>query len=380
MNQLCRNNKLETGWMKNCAATGMAAMRMVAVAALVLLAAEYAVSQTTGQVKEQNLPVENAPTPPAAATMDSPTWSTTGTTPSTTQKPSAAVPMDSNTTSNTSAPTVTNSNAPDPAYGWPSSATNNTPDPNAPIPYDTTPQLHARPLPRNLHTMDSEIVTTVVSNPNELPEGTLLNVKLQQDITSDSSFTGTSFDATLMQSIVKNGRTVIPAGSTLRGRVVHASSANLIHGSANIMLRPDEIITPDGTHYIIHAIVVRTDEHSHTRLKGEGDIVNKPSKAHTAETFGAITGTGAVTGAIVGGPVGLAAGASVGAAISTVQWAVHKRSAALPMDSQLVFSLSEPMSLSGYQSYSGLNSTASPINQPQQQQVNVQPPLATTPY
>jgi hypothetical protein len=286
--------------------------------------------------------------------------------------------------------------SPNPAYGWPT-ASNGAAlpgDPNgegagyAAAPPMQTPQLQPRSSMPNDYSMlgDNDIVTEVPSRENELPEGTLIHVRLMQGIRSDRQFSGTNFSATLTDNLTKNGRIVVPAGSTLAGRVMYANSASLVHGGASIYLRPDEIITPDGHHLMLHAMVVQTDPFTNTKLKGdEGRIADSPDKGKAIGIVALSTGVGAGAGAIFGGPVGAITGASIGAGVSTVHWLGYTRRASLPANSQIVFSLSEPMTLedAGPRSTAGLETQTPPMIQrpaPQPAQPAFHQQVATTPY
>jgi len=61
--------------------------------------------------------------------------------------------------------------------------------------------------------------------------------------------------------------------------------------------------------------------------------------------MGLTAGGGAAAGAMIGGPAGALIGAGVGAGVSTVIWLKQDRQAVLPKDLGLIFSLTEPMSV-----------------------------------
>jgi len=273
-------------------------------------------------------------------------------------------------------------------YDTPIAIGSSTQAPGAQAPVQQAPQLQQRSYaPRTMAAKadfgpDAQIVTNLDSNgnPDELAEGTLLHTRLKQEINTQRRTSGTYFSAYLTEGITKNGRMIIPAFSTVRGRIIRANSGRVIHGGANLTLRADEIITPDGNRFMLHAMVVATDDRTRTKTKGEGNIVDDPSKAKTAETIALTTGVGAGAGVLLGGPTGMAIGAGVGAGIGTVHWLAHMRTIDLPKDSKLVFSLSEPMDLHGYERDFGLvggleGHPATVTNIPYSQ-----PEVAKTPY
>jgi hypothetical protein len=258
-------------------------------------------------------------------------------------------------------------------------------------PAGTSPTLQTRPAAPKDYGPDAQIVTSVENQANELPEGTLLRTRLQEEINTQHNQSGTAFTAYITDDIKKNGKVVIPAFSTLRGRIVNDSSASLIHGGANISLRPDEVITPDGTRYLVHATTVQTEKWTKTKSNNEGIVGQTSSAGRTAGTVGMTTGVGAGAGLLIGGPAGLVAGASIGAGVGTIHWMARKRIADLPKDSRVVFSLSESMDIDGFQNNVGLKSTtvtglqssipATPQPQWQRAMANpVETNIATTPY
>ena len=192
---------------------------------------------------------------------------------------------------------------------------------------------------------DANIVTAVPSKPNELPEGTLLRVRMNEEISTRDSVPGSSFTARIQQDALKDGRVIIPAGSELKGRIMKLSAGRRIHGPASIRLRPDAVILPDGTRYVLHAEVIDTGRGSSTRTDNEGTIVDKGDKKKEAMVIGGGAGVGAVTGAVFAGGPGALIGAGVGAGAGTLHWLLQDSDAKLPKNSAVIFQLTEPMQI-----------------------------------
>ena len=74
-----------------------------------------------------------------------------------------------------------------------------------------------------------------------VPEGTALEVVLNQTISSGETRPGNSFDATLTVPIVINGKMVIPRGATVRGNVVDSEASGRLKGVAQLDLTLDSI-------------------------------------------------------------------------------------------------------------------------------------------
>lgn len=192
---------------------------------------------------------------------------------------------------------------------------------------------------------DNDIVNVVPSNPNDLPVATNITVRLSQDLSTSDTVTGTPFEAVVAKNVYKNGSVIIPAGSQMFGRVVFVSEGHHLGPHANLRLRPDRVILPDGTAYHLYASAVESMAPG-TRTNDEGAIeATSHYKKDTIE-YGAGAGTAAVVGAEVAGPVGAGVGTVVGAGlVTTHMFLQHPQEANLPKGSELIFSLTEPMAL-----------------------------------
>ena len=209
------------------------------------------------------------------------------------------------------------------------------------------PELKARPSGTYDVTPadpDAEIVTSVPAPPNALPGGTVFRVHMLQEVMASDTAPGTPFRARLSQDLVHDGHIVVPMGSELLGKVIYTSYGRRISGQSVIHLRPDEFILPDGTRYHVHAQVIDTLG-SNTKPTGEGNIAYKSSGKRDLAVIAAGSGGGAIMGAALGGPAGAAVGTAVGAGIMGTHWLLANHSADLPLESTVVFSLTDPMFL-----------------------------------
>ncbi len=191
---------------------------------------------------------------------------------------------------------------------------------------------------------DAEIVTAVPAPPNALPAGTVFRVHMLQEVMASDTAPGTPFRARLSQDLVHNGHIVVPMGSELLGKVIYTSFGRRISGPSVIHLRADEFILPDGTRYHLHAQVIDTLG-SNTKPTGEGNIAYKSNSKRDLAVIAAGSGGGAIMGAALGGPAGAAVGTAVGAGIMGTHWLLANHSADLPLESTVVFSLTDPMFL-----------------------------------
>ncbi len=186
---------------------------------------------------------------------------------------------------------------------------------------------------------DAGIVTRVYGPSNQLPVGAMLKIRLRQDLATDKTIVGTSFTGALVDPVERDGRVLLPAGSTVRGRITEVHGGKRISGSASIHLEPTSVTLPDGTQYNLHAQVIDTSMYHSTKVDDEGTILRKDHAKGTLAAVGLATGAGAAAGGVFGGWPGAIVGGVVGAGISTVVWLKQDRQAALPTGTEVVFSL-----------------------------------------
>jgi len=86
---------------------------------------------------------------------------------------------------------------------------------------------------------DNSGIVTDTSTANELPEGTLVRVRLNKAISTRDTARSDEFQALLSAPIEHHGRIVIPAGSILSGRVTDLYTGHHIGKAAGIHLQDD---------------------------------------------------------------------------------------------------------------------------------------------
>ena len=169
------------------------------------------------------------------------------------------------------------------------------------------------PKPLTEAQADADVVTTVVDRPGELREGTLLRARLVNKLSTASTEPGARFTAVLAEPVTKDGRVVMPVGSTVEGRVTTVHGGRRISGAAMIHLEAETVVLPDGTRYHAHLQLIDTDQARHTKVDGEGSLIRRDHPKETLAAVGLATGGGAAAGAVIGGGVGAAVGAGIGA-------------------------------------------------------------------
>jgi len=184
------------------------------------------------------------------------------------------------------------------------------PAPKPPAPVAKVPATKAPEPPRTPPTMRVTVA-----------EGTALEVTLDAPVSSGTSQAGQVVTARVAQPVLDGGRVVVPAGSTLYGRVsaVLPAKRGLGDKAGSLSLAFDRLRTPDGAEGPLSATVTREGATSGGKTAGAigggaaggaalGRILGRSSKSTVRGTIlGAAIGTGVAAG-MRGHDVELAAG------------------------------------------------------------------------
>lgn len=159
-----------------------------------------------------------------------------------------------------------------------------------------------------------------------VPAGTALRVRLNEGVSASKSEPGTEFSASLSDPVVVNGKTVLPQGAKVIGRVIDAKESGRVKGRASLSL----VLTS-----VVHngkSVPVETQTYVG---------VAKSTKKRDAGVIGGAAGVGAVIGAIAGGGKGAATGAAIGGAGGTgAVLATRGEDVHYPPETRLTFVLS----------------------------------------
>ena len=146
---------------------------------------------------------------------------------------------------------------------------------------------------------NSTSTATAASGPAiEVPSGTEIDVRLTNALNSGTAQVEDRFEGTTLVDVNINGRTVIPAGSVMRGVVTAVDPATRTNRTAKMAVSFDQV-TVGGRAYPIRGTVTQA-------IQGEG-IKGETGRIATGAGAGAILGgilggvKGAVLGAVIGG-------------------------------------------------------------------------------
>ena len=192
---------------------------------------------------------------------------------------------------------------------------------------------------------DSPAAPTATPTVSSLPAGTAIKMKLETAISTSLNKPGDQFSGRVTEPVAWGGKTIIPVGASLEGKVLHVDEPRRVKGTPTIDLRPEVVVLPSGERYTINATVVDTSNRD-TRVNDEGQIKGRGHDSGDLKETGIGTGAGALTGGLIGGGKGALIGAGVGATATVVHWLAKHRQAYLPAGTEVVMELSRPMALS----------------------------------
>ncbi len=135
-----------------------------------------------------------------------------------------------------------------------------------------------------------------------VPPHTRIAVRLNEALSTGKNKAGDTFTASLDESVVVDGKDIVPRGSPVTGKVVSAKASGRVKGLARIALTLTRIQIR-GVDYPIHTAKL--------------SFKARPTKKQDALKIGGGAGIGAAIGALAGGGKGAAIGAAVGGGAGT---------------------------------------------------------------
>ena len=153
------------------------------------------------------------------------------------------------------------------------------------------------------------------SSAQTVPAGTTLHCRLIQTLSTRVNYPGDTFTALVSEPLAVNGRTLIPVGSTLTGRVASVKRPGRIKGVGEMRLLAQGLALPDGRDVPLDAVLEGAKGAGQVAGPAgpEGTIKGPHSRVKTiGETLG-FAGGGTLVGLIFAHPlVGMAVGGTTG--------------------------------------------------------------------
>lgn len=160
---------------------------------------------------------------------------------------------------------------------------------------DTTPRANESKQPGGL-------LSAFRPAPVIVPEGATLSLVLETSMSSETSRAGDRVLAKLAEGVRVGEKTVVPAGSEVRGRVTAAVPSGRVKTRARLAFAFDTLVL-DGKEHAIGT--------------GAIDITAPDTHKKDAATIGIGAGAGAIVGGIAKGGKGAAIGTLIGGAAGT---------------------------------------------------------------
>jgi hypothetical protein len=199
-------------------------------------------------------------------------------------------------------------------------------------PEDQEPFDGGRPSAEPLGRGDDDRIEQVETRTSMvLPEGTELQLVLEQPLSSATSHAGDTVTARVERAVSEDGRVVLPGGTVLQGRVVEARSSGRVSGRARLAVDFDRIVVRGRTH----------------ELDASTIVAEAPSESgRDAKIVGGSAAAGAVLGAIASGRRGAVRGAVIGAGAGGAAVLMNKgREVEMPSGSRWTVRVKNPVRL-----------------------------------
>src|SRR5580693_5871328 len=114
-------------------------------------------------------------------------------------------------------------------------------------------------MKKTLSLLSFILVASLAWTQTALPTGTAVKMKLETSLATFSSKAGDPFSARVSEPVVIDGKTVIPIGATVEGRVMKADGPRRIAGKPTIDIFPENLILPNGDRLMLNATLVDTN-------------------------------------------------------------------------------------------------------------------------
>ncbi len=169
------------------------------------------------------------------------------------------------------------------------------------------------------------------AKPVTIADGTAIHIVLDQSLSSNRSHAGDDFEASISEPVIVAGKTVIPKGAQVRGRVTEASEAGHLHHPASLRLTLRSVEVGGKSYPIETSSIGRVGPNHNKR---------------NVEYIGGGAAAGALIGGLAGGGKGALIGSAAGAGAGTAGAAMTgKKDITIPAETRLTFRLTQPVSI-----------------------------------
>lgn len=180
-----------------------------------------------------------------------------------------------------------------------------------------------------------------------VPAGTRLALILHNSISTRQARPGMAVYLETIFPLVQDSRIVVPAGSYVRGEIVEAKRPGRVSGRAELVLRLNTLILPNGYVVDFNAVPENAGTGGNESVDSEGTIKGDTDKSSDVATVAATTTIGAGIGSVAtrsGKGAGIGAAAGAGAGLLAVLFS-RGPEAELPRGSTIDVTLDRPLYL-----------------------------------
>ncbi len=203
--------------------------------------------------------------------------------------------------------------------------------------------------PKSAETQNNNEEATQSSGEQQLPNlpiGTAVKMRLETALSTTTNKAGDQFAGRVTEDVAFKGKTVIPVGSSIRGRVVRVSEQRRYKGLPTLELHPEDVTLPNGDKYMLNAVIADAGRNSKTTVDDEGRIKGQGMNGRDKMEIAGGTAAGAGIGALISqSGKGTLVGAAVVGGAAGVYWLSKYKSASLAPGTEIIMELSRPMSM-----------------------------------
>ena len=145
--------------------------------------------------------------------------------------------------------------------------------------------------------------------------GHVIRVRMDQTITSETARIGDQFTTTVVDPVYAGGVEVIPAGSSITGRVATVTRAARKSKAGTIGVHFVSMRIPTGIARAINGELTDVSTTENVNADNEGEVSGGSAVKRNVVFIGGGAATGALIGAIAGGGKGAGIGAGIGAGL-----------------------------------------------------------------
>ncbi len=142
----------------------------------------------------------------------------------------------------------------------------------------TTSSVYAQETQPEIAKVPSRSIIQADIQSRRIPTGTIVKIRMENSLNTQSAHDGAPFTSTLMQDIKIGQKVILPAGSVIRGTVSFIQKTRRISRGAEMVLAFDHVVTPVGKQLPLIAAVSNSQNISKDGgIKAEGSYYTEVS-------------------------------------------------------------------------------------------------------